>query len=122
MPAYAKAASDFRACVDARVQLGQAVCCVCARYLPLITKDKGAMLPKARDPAYRAWHEVPATDIPGKEVLVTAEFLGLDSAGNAVPPHTPELPRAGLTTHTIAGITYCLEPAGIVATNGECCQ
>lgn len=29
MPAYMQAASDFRTCVDARLQLGTAVCCVC---------------------------------------------------------------------------------------------
>jgi hypothetical protein len=95
MPAYIKAASDYRACIDARVQTGEAVCCVCARYLPLVTKDKGAVLPKARDPCRKAWHEVPAEDIPGKQVLVTAEHLGNDANGVAIPRHTPELPSVG---------------------------
>jgi hypothetical protein len=121
MPAYIKAASDYRACIDARLQTGEAVCCVCARYLPLVTKDKGAVLPKARDPAHKGWHEVPAADIPGKQVLVTAEYLGNDANGVAVPRHTPELPRVGLTTYTIGNIAYCLEPAGIVSVNGEPC-
>jgi hypothetical protein len=92
---------------------------VCARYLPLVTKDKGATLPAALDPSHKPWHEVPAADIPGKEVLVTAEHLGLDAAGHAIPLHTAELPRAGLTRFTIAGVSYCLEPAGIVQANGE---
>ena len=121
MPAYIKAASDYRACIDARVQTGEAVCCVCARYLPLVTKDKGAVLPKARDPCHKGWHEVPDADIPGKQVLVTAEYLGNDANGVAIPRHTPELPRVGLTTYTIGNIAYCLEPAGIVNTNGEPC-
>ena len=123
MPAYIKAASDYRAChrsmIDVRVQTEEAVCCVCARYLPLVTKDKGAVLPKARDPSFKAWHEVPAAEIPGKDVLVTAEHLGNDANGDPIPHHTPELPRVGLTTYTIGRITYCLEPAGIVNTNGE---
>ena len=121
MPAYIMAASDYRACIDARVQTGEAVCCVCARYLPLVTKDKGAVLPKARDPCHKGWHEVPDADIPGKQVLVTAEYLGNDANGVAIPRHTPELPRVGLTTYTIGNIAYCLEPAGIVNTNGEPC-
>jgi hypothetical protein len=121
MPAYIKAASDYRACIEARMQTGEAVCCVCARYLQLVTKDKGAVLPKARDPAHKAWHEVPAADIPGKQVLVTAEYLGNDANGVAIPRHTPEMPRVGLTTYTIGNIAYCLEPAGIVSVNGEPC-
>lgn len=117
MPTYMAAAAQYRACVSTRAQL-DSVCSVCAQYLPLVTKGKGPTLPAALDPAHRWWHEVPVADIPGKEVLVTAEHLGVDATGNPIAAHTPELPRAGLTTYSFGGVTYCLEQAGIVQHNG----
>jgi hypothetical protein len=115
MPAYIKAAMDFRTCVDARVQKGLAICCVCARYLPLVTKDKGSTLASTQQP----WQEVPAGRLPGKELLLMADCLGSTADGEAVAAHTPELPRVGLTTCSIDGKTYCLESAGIATVNGE---
>jgi hypothetical protein len=119
MPAYIEAATQFRTCVDARIQKGEAVCCVCARYLPLVTKDKGPSLPAASAAGQPYWQEVPAGDIPGKELLLTADHLGCDTDGNNIMPHSPELPRVGLTTYVIEGKSYCLEEAGIVRGNGE---
>jgi hypothetical protein len=88
----------------------------------LVTKDRGAILPDALNPLHKPWYEVPAADIPGKEVLVTAAHLGRDASGNTAAQHTPELPRVGLTTYTIDDVSYCLEPAGITNTHGKQCQ
>lgn len=116
MPYYLQAARAFRACVQHRIQDGKAVCCVCARLLPLIVKNGGPVLPNATaavpDASSRGWHEVPPPSIPNKHLLVTKEFLPQD-ADVALYGPSAAMPREGLTRYTIAEVDYCLDPDGI---------
>jgi hypothetical protein len=80
-------------------------------------KGQGGCAAESSRPAHKAWHEVPAADIPGKQVLVTSKHLGNDANGAAIPRHTPELPRVGLTTYPLATLpTVWSQPASSLST------
>jgi hypothetical protein len=101
LPDMLQAALQLRACIKHRCQHGKAVCAVCGRYLPLLTKGAG----KAQEQA--TWDSMPVLEIPHLQLL----------AANG--PKTEEMPRHALTTVTINGAVYCLEPAGITVPPGE---
>jgi hypothetical protein len=101
MPDMLDAAQRLRACIKHRCQHGYNVCTVCGRYVPLVTKGAGKALEQA------TWEEMPVLDIPHLHLLA------------ADGPKTEELPRHALTTVTIGGVVYCLEPAGITVPPGK---
>jgi hypothetical protein len=101
LPGLLQTAEQLRTCIKHRCQHGEAVCAVCGRYLPLLTKGAG----KAQEQA--TWDSMPVLEIPHLQLL----------AANG--PKTEEMPRHALTTVTIDGAVYCLEPAGITVPPGE---
>lgn len=83
---FVSEAQKLRACLEHRVQKPCNVCAVCARYLPLVTKEAGPASQQVR------WTEVPVREITNLHLL------------RSDGPKTEEMPRVALTTVSVDGI------------------
>jgi hypothetical protein len=109
LPSAVAAADAFRTCINAKVPRHDKVCAVCARHLPLVTKNDG------RTPTTQQWTQIAAADIPHKELLLAE----LPDDSHHPRPDVEAAPRHALTTVVIDDKTYCKEPAGFVNNQGR---